>query len=156
MAYSKIRQHRGRKNCGGHKKKRRGAGNRGGRGNAGLSKHKWTWVTKNDPKYFSKPSMKPKSGKAPVLNLSQVNSIALSGNKKALDLSIYKILGRGNISQAVTIKALSFSKKAVEKITAVGGKTEALYATETEPEQESKVGESGKKEQIAVEPKPEA
>ena len=139
MAYSKIRKHRGRKDCGGHKKKRRGAGNRGGRGNAGLSKHKYTWIVKYDPKYFSKPSMKPKKNKAPVLNLSQIENIMIKESKKELDLSNYKILGSGTITKPITVKALSFSKKALEKIKAVGGKAEALYAekTETEPEVEA-------------------
>tara|TARA_Y100000310_G_scaffold343171_1_gene449626 strand:- start:1942 stop:2466 length:525 start_codon:yes stop_codon:yes gene_type:complete len=137
MTYSKIRQHRGRKNCGGHKKKRRGAGNRGGRGNAGMSKHKFTWVTKNDPTYFSKPSMKPKSNKPIGLNLTQVNTLLEKQGKAEIDLSGYKILGTGNLTKSASIKALSFSKKALEKIEKAGGKAEALYAPETEPEQES-------------------
>jgi len=139
MAYSKIRKHRGRKDCGGHKKKRRGAGNRGGRGGAGLSKHKYTWVVKNDPKHFSKPSMKPKRGKASVINLSQIENIIIKEGKTELDLSEYKILGSGTITKPITVKALSFSKKALEKIKAAGGKAEALYAekTETEPEAEA-------------------
>jgi large subunit ribosomal protein L15 len=139
MAYSKIRQHRGRKNCGGHKKKRRGAGNRGGRGKAGRSKHKFSWVAVNEPDYFSKPSMKPKAGKPPVMNLSQINNILITKGIKELDVSDYKILGRGTITKPVKIKALSFSKSALEKIKAVGGKAEPLYAEKTQEEPEVKV-----------------
>jgi large subunit ribosomal protein L15 len=138
MAYSKIRQHRGRKNCGGHKKKRRGAGNRGGRGNAGLSKHKFTWVTKNNPKYFCKPSMKPSMNKTPTMNLTQIDNIVLKEGRKDFDFSDYKILGKGNISQAIKIKAQSFSQKALEKIQKAEGTAEALYAETTETKQETK------------------
>ena len=138
MAYSKIRQHRGRKNCGGHKKKRRGAGNRGGRGNAGLSKHKFTWVTKNNPKYFCKPSMKASMNKTPTMNLTQIDNIVLKEGRKDFDFSDYKILGKGNISQAIKIKAQSFSQKALEKIQKAEGTAEALYAETTETKQETK------------------
>ena len=138
MAYSKIRQHRGRKNCGGHKKKRRGAGNRGGRGNAGLSKHKFTWVTKNNTKYFCKPSMKPSMNKTPTMNLTQIDNIVLKEGRKDFDFSDYKILGKGNISQAIKIKAQSFSQKALEKIQKAEGTAEALYAETTETKQETK------------------
>ena len=142
MAYSKTRKHRGRKDCNGHKKKGRGAGNRGGRGKAGLSKHKFTWVAKNDPTYFSKPSMKPKADKQKFMNLTQIENIILKKGLKELDLSEYKILGTGNITEVVKIKALSFSKKALEKIKQAGGKTEALYAGESDEKIEQASGDS--------------
>lgn len=141
MAYSKIRKHRGRKDCGGHKKKRRGAGNRGGRGNAGLSKHKRSWVLKNDPNHFTKPSMKPRQDKPGIINLSDIDNLITREGKLEFDLSKCKVLGNGSISKPVTIKALSFSGKAREKIEKAGGKAEALYQEApqegAEPEQKA-------------------
>ena len=51
----KINKLRGsRSNGGGCTKKRRGAGNKGGRGNAGASKQHWTWTAKFDPDHYGK------------------------------------------------------------------------------------------------------
>ena len=44
-----------------------------------------------------------------------------SGGKKLL-----KVLGRGDIGKALTVRAHKFSGKAAEKIAAAGGKTEAI------------------------------
>lgn len=41
-----------------------------------------------------------------------------------------KILGEGNLEKALTVKAHAFSKSALEKITAAGGKAEVLGATD--------------------------
>jgi len=134
----KIRKYRGRKTGHGHKKKQRGAGNRGGRGVCGLMKHKRSLDTKNQtPKDYH---LKPKSQKVPVINLSQLNIIAEKEGSKTIDVSNCKVLGKGNLSKPLTIKALTFSRKAVEKITKAGGKAEGFKVkteteTETEPEQ---------------------
>jgi len=44
-----------------------------------------------------------------------------------------KVLGRGELSAAVTVEAHRFSAKAAEKITAAGGKAVMLGAAEAEP-----------------------
>ena len=55
----KIRKQRGSRSVGGGcTKKRRGAGHRGGRGQAGGNKHHWTWMVINDPKHFGKYGFK--------------------------------------------------------------------------------------------------
>ena len=55
----KINKLRGsRSNGGGCTKKRRGAGNKGGRGNAGASKQHWTWTAKFDQNYYGKHDSK--------------------------------------------------------------------------------------------------
>ena len=55
----KINKLRGsRSNGGGCTKKRRGAGNKGGRGNAGASKQHWTWTAKFDPDHYGKHGFK--------------------------------------------------------------------------------------------------
>ncbi len=61
----------GRKRFGrGNIKNRRGSGNRGGRGAAGLHKHKYSWVTRYDPDYFGKHGFsRPNRKSVDVINL---------------------------------------------------------------------------------------
>src|SRR2546427_6045994 len=49
---SRTRKLRGSRTHGRGKKHGRGAGGRGGTGNAGLHKHKFKWMTKYDPEHF--------------------------------------------------------------------------------------------------------
>jgi ribosomal protein L18E len=91
--------------------------------------------------------MKPKMDKPPVLNLTYISKLILSEDKNEFDLSKYKILGKGSITKAVTVKALSFSKLAEEKIKKAGGKTETLYAPKTEPEGEERDQAAGNGDQ---------
>jgi len=48
-----------------------------------------------------------------------------AGLIKKLDVPI-KILGKGNLEKAYVVKAAAFSKSAIEKIEAAGGKTEVV------------------------------
>ncbi|MDP7260805.1 MAG: uL15m family ribosomal protein [archaeon] len=130
----KIRKYRGRKTGGGAKKKRRGAGNRGGRGNAGRWDHKKMTARARD---LTNKKLKPVNEKLPVINLSQVESIAIRDNLKDIDLSGYKVLGEGSLTRALSIKAASFSKSAAAKIKKTGGKIEGAVSAEggaSEPE----------------------
>ena len=55
----KVRRMRGSHTHGwGAKKKHRGAGSRGGRGQAGMLKHKKSWMLKNDPHHFGERGFK--------------------------------------------------------------------------------------------------
>jgi large subunit ribosomal protein L15 len=55
----KINKQRGsRSNGGGCTKKRRGAGNKGGKGKAGMGKQHWTWTVIHDPNHFGKHGFK--------------------------------------------------------------------------------------------------
>ena len=55
----KINKQRGsRSNGGGCTKKRRGAGNKGGKGKAGMGKQHWTWTVIHDPDHFGKHGFK--------------------------------------------------------------------------------------------------
>ena len=69
----------------GHKKKRRGAGSRGGRGLSGMMKHKKFKMFKDHPNHFGKSgfrSLKQKGFKKSVraINLNQLMKIA-KGNE---------------------------------------------------------------------------
>ena len=135
MAANKMkkgRKYRGSKTHGcGIRKKRRGAGNRGGRGRAGWQKHKWT-KTVLDMKFVldRRKKLKAKPDNVPTINLTQVNYLAHKSDAKELDLSDYKVLGRGNLTKKITIKAMSFSATAMEKIKNAGGVAKPLLATE--------------------------
>ena len=120
----KITKMRGSRTCGGGgASRRRGAGNRGGRGKAGLHKHKWTLTVKyGEETFFGRDGLKPRREKPPVINLSQIEEIALKKNLSEIALPNYKVLSRGNLSKPITVKAHSFSKKALEKIENAGGK----------------------------------
>ena len=55
----KINKQRGSRSIGGGcTKKRRGAGNRGGKGNAGAGKQHWTWTVSHDRDHVGKHGFK--------------------------------------------------------------------------------------------------
>lgn len=123
----KVLKFRGKRSYGyGSHKKHRGGGSRGGRGKAGMHKHKWSYTVKYDPDHFGKRGFKrpfadykkPKS-----VNLGKLE-IMVKGKKKVdvKELGYTKVIGGGRIKSAMEIVAQSFSKKAIEKIQEAGGK----------------------------------
>ncbi len=114
-------------NGAGNVKNRRGSGNRGGRGNAGLHKHKYTWITKYAPDYFGAYGfVRPNTTKVPVINLYEIDQRATANKLEKKDGKLYfefagKVLGTGILTVPVTIKALSWSKNVEEKIKTAGG-----------------------------------
>ncbi|MHC1605354.1 MAG: uL15m family ribosomal protein [Candidatus Methanofastidiosia archaeon] len=138
----KINKMRGTRTCGGGcSKKRRGAGHRGGRGNAGSGKEKkqkYPWFQKYDPDHLGKYGFQradflrsDQSG----INLSFIDEnmdfLIESGiaeketDGPVVDVSrmgVRKVLGTGRVTQPLTVKALSFSEKAKMKIENAGGK----------------------------------
>ena len=58
--------------------------------------------------------------------LSEVSPEALHGKGLVSKAALVKVLGRGEITRAVTVKAHAFSKSAEEAITAAGGTVERL------------------------------
>lgn len=124
----KISRQRGKGSHGwGAKKKHRGAGSRGGRGRAGLMKHKKSWVVKYAPDYFGRYGFKipPKAKKSiRAINLKEIDAIAKNISKTEIDiteLGFQKVLSTGKLTQPLTIKAQIFAKKAKEKIEKAGG-----------------------------------
>ena len=113
----------------GNAKAGRGAGTRGGRGKAGGGKHKYTHIVVYEGKdYFGRKGFVRQvyEKKLPVSNLYEIESKATKGKLEKKDGKPYfefkgKILGTGVINTPITIKALSWSKKAEEKIKAAGG-----------------------------------
>jgi len=134
----KINKMRGSRSIGGGcSKKRRGAGHKGGKGNAGLSKHHWTWTVKFDPNHFGKHGFK-----RPQKSINKINPVNLSylnakidqlldeglatkeGDSIVIDvteLGYNKVLGGGRLFQSLTIKSPMFSASAEDKIQEAGG-----------------------------------
>jgi large subunit ribosomal protein L15 len=122
------------------KKAGRGAGLRGGRGNAGLLKHRYMYMVKNMPDHFGRHGFKrPQSivKKDKIINVGQLEG--LFPGKKDIDLTkegYDKLLGGGNIKTKIKIKVDSASEKAVSKIEDKGG--EVIRPEEKIAEQPSK------------------
>ncbi|MBD3354644.1 50S ribosomal protein L15 [Candidatus Woesearchaeota archaeon] len=132
----------------GSMKKRRGAGNRGGRGMAGTGKKgdaKKPSIWKNQ-KYFGKHGFKKKGVSKPTkavnLNYFEEKLEKLLAKKlikkedgfyviDIKDLGFNKVLGSGRLTKKYRITSPSFSKKAAEKIKAAGG--EAIETEKSEP-----------------------
>jgi large subunit ribosomal protein L15 len=134
----KKKRRRGERTYHGSHKKWRGGGSRGGRGKAGLHKHKWSYVVKYEPEHFGKRGFKKPlsvSKKMRAINLEDLEKISekllvgkiaeKEGEKikiNVLKLGYEKVLGKGKITKPLVIEAKIFSKKAVEKLEKSGGK----------------------------------
>lgn len=125
------------------KKAGRGAGKRGGRGNAGLHKHKYMTVLKYDPEHFGRHGFnRPQSVVAsPVtLNVKDLDehaekwaAMGLAVKKGAgsfeIDLGamgVDKLLGTGSVRGKYKVKVGQASASAVEKIQGAGGSVQTV------------------------------
>ena len=73
-------------------------------------------VLKYMPGYLGKKGFKSKKIKLKIINLDEINKKARLEKEKELNFKDFKILGKGKITEAITIHAKKFSKKAKEKI----------------------------------------
>ncbi|MFQ5837577.1 MAG: uL15m family ribosomal protein [Thermoplasmata archaeon] len=128
---------RGYRTHGRGQKAGRGKGKRGGRGMAGLLKHKFKWMIKYDPDHFGSRGFKrPKGLKRPVrtLNLGELQEsmegFVQKGFAQRRDggyevnltaAGIQKLLGRGNVNVPLRIIVPSATAKATEKVEKAGG-----------------------------------
>ena len=157
MKGKKVRKMRGSRSHGTGDKKKRGAGQRGGRGNAGTGKRADTKKPSIDVKsYFGKSGFKKKGVKEDIVcvNLSFIQD----NYKKFVDTKIIKnnildlkgidankLLGSGNLKESVKIKTKYASAKALEK--AKNAKFEVdLEGTEKKESKKTKTKESNKGE----------
>ena len=140
-------KHRGSRTHGRGKKAGRGAGLRGGRGNAGLNKHNQLKVKIDNPRYFGRigfkrhPSLHNNKGTINVGNIqSDLPKYLESGMAKKEGKSIVidlretdydKLLGGGVIKSPLTIKVYEATQKARDKVAAAGGKVESPNVEET-------------------------
>lgn len=151
----KSSRHRGSWTHGtGEKKKHRGAGSRGGRGNAGSG----TRGDAKKPSYWKKEHLKGKFGfKNPnaktlnVISISKLNTsvdkllssgmITKSGEKfvvKLTDLGVDKLLGTGNPAFAYEIYVKTATPGAIEKVKSMGGLVSLVASSTEEKTEETK------------------
>jgi len=135
----KFKKFRGHRTYGtGSHKKARGGGSRGGRGLAGLHKHKWSYTVKYAPEHFGRHGFKRPEEmveKIKAINLKELDQLAekflkekiaeKEDDKIKIDVSklgYKKVLGSGQINKPLIVEAKYFSKSAIKKIEQAGGK----------------------------------
>jgi len=132
----RIRAYRGQRAGYGAKKKHRGKGSRGGKGWAGSTKHRRSYVYKYATDHFGYKGFRPPAAAARdvIINLNDVEKLAAKlGNDLDLTSMKYtKLLGRGKLSRPVTIKIASASEGAKAAVEAAGGKLVLEKSEESE------------------------
>ena len=120
MPKSKLKKFRGSRTCGGGThKNRRGAGSRGGRGNAGGCKHHFVRDMMRGRTMGKHGFTRPNAKDVETINVGELDSMA--SDDGSLDLGRKKVLGRGSLSRSITVTAKAFSAAAREKIEGAGG-----------------------------------
>jgi large subunit ribosomal protein L15 len=129
----KSKGQRGTTRYHGARKKWKSSGHKGGKGMAGTGKradHKKSLVIKlYGNNYFGKQGITSRAtekDRSKVMNLRDIETnfnslIKKHGKDNILDLSEYKILGEGELTKKIIIKALGFSESAKKKIEKAGG-----------------------------------
>jgi large subunit ribosomal protein L15 len=131
LARKKTKKFRGSMTHGRGKKAGRGAGLRGGRGNAGLNKHRYMHMVKYMPDHF----LGKHGFKRPLsilkddtcINVGQLEEKfpdmkSINLDKEGFD----KLLGGGKLNSNYNVKVKKASEKAVEKIKENGGEVTLL------------------------------
>ena len=137
------RKFQGTRNHGkGNTKNRRGKGNKGGWGRAGMHKHRFTYITTYEPDFFGVHGFASvKKRRMKTINIYEIGQLALSGKLEKKEGRDYfefqgKVLGTGSISKPVAVKAMAFSEGAEGKIKAAGGSVERFAGPAPKAEEE--------------------
>jgi large subunit ribosomal protein L15 len=139
---AKDKKHLGSRTHGRGKKAGRGAGKRGGRGNAGLHKHKYITTVKYMPDHFGRHGFKRPQvlvGRKLTINLynldEKIDQLIKDAKIKKVknnyeinleELGYDKLLGSGVITKPVNIIVREATEKAITKIENAGGKVKIL------------------------------
>jgi large subunit ribosomal protein L15 len=142
MPTNKRSKYRGSRTCGGGThKNRRGAGNRGGRGRAGINAHHFVkWYKEMGGPVFGKDGFSNSSQTTvTVIDVGIIDQIipsllaqGIAKNEgdviviNAADMGIEKVLGSGKVTKKMNISAQAFSESAKAKIEKMGGKTQIV------------------------------
>jgi large subunit ribosomal protein L15 len=142
MPTNKRSKYRGSRTCGGGThKNRRGAGNRGGRGRAGINAHHFVkWYKDMGGPVFGKDGFSNSSQTTvTVIDVGIIDQIipsllaqGIAKNEgdiiviNAADMGIEKVLGSGKVTKKMNISAQAFSESAKAKIEKMGGKTQIV------------------------------
>jgi len=130
--FRKSRRQRGTRYCGwGQIGQHRQSGSRGGVGQAGKHKHFWIRTVIEEPNHFGHPQTKShhkisvkKWANLKDLDFLYSKHIKSDSESRTLDLTnlgINKLLGGGTITTKMNVKVEQISRRAVEKIQAIGG-----------------------------------
>ncbi len=142
MPTNKRSKYRGSRTCGGGThKNRRGAGNRGGRGRAGINAHHFVkWYKEMRGPVFGKDGFSNSSTLTiSVMDIGIIDQIVPSllaqgiarneGDAIVLNIAeigIEKVLGSGRVTKKLNISAPAFSESAKIKIEKMGGKAQIV------------------------------
>jgi large subunit ribosomal protein L15 len=142
MPTNKRSKYRGSRTCGGGThKNRRGAGNRGGRGRAGINAHHFVkWYKEMGGPVFGKDGFSNSSQiTVTVMDVGIIDQIipsllaqGIAKNEgdaiviNTADIGINKVLGSGKVTKKLNISAQAFSESAKIKIEKMGGKTQIV------------------------------
>ena len=142
MPTNKRSKYRGSRTCGGGThKNRRGAGNRGGRGRAGINAHHFVkWYKEMGGPVFGKDGFSNSSQTTvTVIDVGIIDQIipsllaqGIAKNEgdiiliNTADMGIEKVLGSGKVTKKMNISAQAFSESAKAKIEKMGGKTQIV------------------------------
>ena len=124
MVRDRTKKRRGSRTHGRGKKAGRGAGLRGGRGNAGLHKHKYTYVLKYMRDHFGRRGFKRGFDKREIKVINVGDIERLFPNKEEINLKeegFDKLLGKGDINSKVRIMVPRATERAIKKIEEKGG-----------------------------------
>ncbi|MCC6058459.1 MAG: 50S ribosomal protein L15 [Desulfurococcaceae archaeon] len=134
-------RNRGWGSIGQHRK----SGARGGRGAAGMHKHKWSWVIKYFRDWFGKKGFTPKGPEhreySKVMDLKQLDELVwkLIQGKQAkyedgkivinlAEIGVTKLVGDGEIKHPVKVIVYKATETAKKKIESAGGIVIPLYS----------------------------
>lgn len=137
-------RNRGWGSIGQHRK----SGSRGGRGAAGMHKHKWSWVIKYFRDWFGKKGFTPRGPEQQeevrIIDLRQLDEliwkIMQSGQAKyengkvvvnLTEMGVTKIVGDGEIRHPAKIIVYKVTETAKKKIEAIGGTVVQLHSSRT-------------------------
>jgi large subunit ribosomal protein L15 len=142
MPTNKRSKYRGSRTCGGGThKNRRGAGNRGGRGRAGINAHHFVkWYKEMGGPVFGKDGFSNSTQTTvTVMDVGIIDQIVPSLLAQGIaknegdvivintaDMGINKVLGSGKVTKKLNISSQAFSEVAKVKIEKMGGKTQIV------------------------------
>ncbi len=139
MPVNKRSKYRGSRTCGGGThKNRRGAGNRGGRGRAGINAHRFSkYYLEEGPVYGKHGFVPVDSTRVATIDVGTLDQMVagllargLATEEEgavAIDASgIEKVLGSGQVTRVLRVSAVAFSAQARAKIEAAGGQANVV------------------------------
>ena len=121
---SRTNKFRGSRYHGRGKKSSRGAGKRGGRGNAGINKHRLLTRLKYMPRHWGMHGFNrhPSLRKVNIsINLQELQDMEHGDTVNLGELGYDKLLGKGKMNRAMNIIVAKASAHAISKVESAGG-----------------------------------